>query len=91
MILILSIFFHLNVKSLGFFFIQTNKYFPESKHNFTLSMAHKGKKEMITWPQDNTMLFFSLLSGCGAGMCNLQSELADAELLFVKVTSLFLL
>lgn len=54
-------------------------------------MAHKGKKEMITWPQDNTMLFFSPLSGCGAGMCDLQSELADAELLFVKVTSLFLL
>lgn len=37
------------------------------------------------------MLIFSPLSGCGAGMCNLQSELADAELLFVKVTSLFLL
>lgn len=92
MILIPSNFFYLNVKGLGFFkylFTQTNKYFPESKHNFTLSAAHKGKREKTTWSQDKKMLsffFFTPLSGCGAGMCNLQSELADAQLLFVKLT-----
>lgn len=61
MILILSNFFYLNVKGLGFFknlFTQTNKYFPESKLNFTLSAAHKGKREKTTWSQDKKMLFF---------------------------------
>lgn len=51
MILILSNFFYLNVKGLGFLkklFTQTNKYFPESKHNFTLSAVHKGKREKTT-------------------------------------------
>lgn len=79
MILILRIFFfYFNAKGLGFFFfIQTNKYFPQSKHNFTLSTAHKGKREKATWPQDNMMLFFfrclvwcrNVQSAVGTGRC----------------------
>lgn len=74
MILILSNFLYLDVKGLAslFFFLifilgQTNKYFP----------AHKGEREETAQPQDNMVLFL-LLSGWGAGICNLKSELADA-------------